>query len=141
MQTAEFATRRWFSCSGLPPCCSHARRKLRLIGGTQLSDIFTSDFLSRKQRSSMDRMRVANAKRWQAVRWSDCVADLPSARQQHPEQPLTRAEAWTPCACSLQHRELMAQGNKFQQQVTALAEPCPRRRKPLKNPSHRELYG
>jgi predicted ATPase len=29
----------------------------------------------------------------------------------------------------------MVQGNKFQQQVTALAEPCPRRRKPLKNPS------
>jgi hypothetical protein len=28
----------------------------------------------------------------------------------------TRAEAWTPCACLLQHRELMAQENKFQQE-------------------------
>jgi hypothetical protein len=50
----------------------------------------------------------------------------PPARQEQPEQPLTRAEAWTPRTCSLQHRELMAQGNKFQQQVPALAEPCPR---------------
>jgi hypothetical protein len=49
-------------------------------------------------------------------------------------QKLTGVEAWTPCACSLQHRELMAQGNKFQQQVTVLAEPFPRRRKPLKEP-------
>jgi len=63
----------------------------------------------------------------------------PPARQQHPEQSLTRAEAWTPCACSLQHRELMVQGNKFQQQVTALAEPCPRCRKLSKNPSRHEL--
>jgi hypothetical protein len=28
----------------------------------------------------------------------------PSARQKHPDQPLTRAEAWTPCASSLQRR-------------------------------------
>jgi hypothetical protein len=28
----------------------------------------------------------------------------------------TRAKAWTPCACLLQHRELMAQDNKFQQE-------------------------
>jgi hypothetical protein len=63
----------------------------------------------------------------------------PPARLEHPEQPVTRAEAWTPCACSLQHRELMAQDNKFQQQVTALAEPCPGRKKRLKNPSLHEL--
>src|SRR5215471_1191865 len=37
----------------------------------------------------------------------------------------SRAEAWTPYACSLQHRELMAQDNKFQQEVKALAEPRP----------------
>jgi hypothetical protein len=34
------------------------------------------------------------------------------------------AEAWTPCACSLQHRELMAQDNKFQQELKTLAEPA-----------------
>jgi len=33
----------------------------------------------------------------------------------------------------------MARDNKFQQQVTALAEPYPRRRKALKNPSRHEL--
>src|SRR5215470_443928 len=58
----------------------------------------------------------------------------PPARQEQPEQLLTRAEAWTPCACSPQHRELMAQGNKFQQQVTALAEPRPHRRRPSIKP-------
>jgi hypothetical protein len=51
----------------------------------------------------------------------------------------SRAEAWTPCACSLQHRELMAQDNKFQQEVKALAEPLPRCRKPSKDPSRHEL--
>src|SRR5215831_21352618 len=61
----------------------------------------------------------------------------PPARQEHPEQPLTRAEAWTPCACSLQHRELMAQGNKFHQEVRALAEP--RRTQPSKDPSLHEV--
>jgi len=33
----------------------------------------------------------------------------------------------------------MVQGNKFQQQVTALAEPRPRYRKLSKNPSRHEL--
>jgi hypothetical protein len=51
----------------------------------------------------------------------------------------SRAEAWTPCARSLQHRELMAQDNKFQQEVKALAEPRRRRRKPSKDPSRHEL--
>ena len=32
-----------------------------------------------------------------------------SPYKEQPEQPLTWAEAWRPCACSLQHRELMAQ--------------------------------
>ena len=50
----------------------------------------------------------------------------PPARQEHPEQPLTGAEVRTPCACSLQHRELMAQHNKFHQEVKALVEPRPR---------------
>ena len=45
----------------------------------------------------------------------------------------------TPCACSLQHRELMAQDNKFQQEVKALAEPRPRCRKPSNDPSRYEL--
>jgi hypothetical protein len=39
----------------------------------------------------------------------------------------------------LQHRELMAQDNKFQQQVKALAEPYPHCRKPLKDPSRHKL--
>jgi hypothetical protein len=59
--------------------------------------------------------------------------------KEHPEQTLTRAEAWRPCACSLQHRELIAQGNKFQQGVRGLAEPRPHCRKPSKNPSHHKL--
>jgi hypothetical protein len=63
----------------------------------------------------------------------------PPAQLRHPEQPLTRAEAWTPCACSLQHRELMAQDNKFQQKVKALAAPRPHCRKPSKDPSRHEL--
>jgi hypothetical protein len=58
----------------------------------------------------------------------------PPARQEHPEQPLTRAEAWTP-----QCRELMAQGDKFQHEVKALAEPRPHCRKPSKDPSRHEL--
>jgi hypothetical protein len=51
----------------------------------------------------------------------------------------SRAEAWTPYACSLRHRELMAQDNKFQQEVKALAEPRPHCRKPSKDPSRHEL--
>jgi hypothetical protein len=46
----------------------------------------------------------------------------------------SRAEAWTSCACSLQYLELMAQDNKFEQEVKALAEPRPRCRKPSKDP-------
>ena len=69
-----------------------------------------------------------------------CPLTSKSPYKEHPEQPLTRAEAWTPCACSLQHRELMVQGNKFEQQVTALAEPRPRCRKLSKNPSRHELW-
>jgi hypothetical protein len=53
--------------------------------------------------------------------------------------PFTRAETWPPCACSLQHRKLMAQDDKFQHEVTALAEPHPHRRKPLKDPSRHRL--
>jgi hypothetical protein len=60
--------------------------------------------------------------------------------KEHPEQPLTRAEAWTPCACSLQHRQLTAQDNKFQQEVEGLAEPRPHCRKPLKDQPRHELY-
>jgi ABC transporter substrate binding protein len=52
---------------------------------------------------------------------------------------LTRAEAWPPRACSLQHRELMAQDDKFQQEVAAPAEPRPHGRKPSKDPSHHSL--
>jgi hypothetical protein len=33
----------------------------------------------------------------------------------------------------------MAQGNKFQQELKAQAEPRPNRRKPLKEPSRHEL--
>ena len=40
---------------------------------------------------------------------------------------------------SLQHRELMAQDNKFQQEVKALAEPRPQCRKPSKDPSRHGL--
>jgi hypothetical protein len=39
----------------------------------------------------------------------------------------------------LQHRELMAQDNKFQQEVKALAEPHPLCRKLSKDPSRHEL--
>jgi hypothetical protein len=42
-------------------------------------------------------------------------------------------------ACSLQHRELMAQDNKFQQEVKAPAEPRPRCRRPSNDPSRHEL--
>ena len=42
-------------------------------------------------------------------------------------------------ACSLQHRELMAQDNKFQQEIKALAEPRPHCRKPSKDPSRHEF--
>jgi hypothetical protein len=63
----------------------------------------------------------------------------PPARQEHPEQSLARAEARPPCACSLQHRELLVQGNKFQQQVKALTEARPHCRKPSKDPSRHEL--
>ena len=38
-----------------------------------------------------------------------------------------------------QRRELMAQDNKFQQEVKALAEPRPHCRKPSKDPSRHEL--
>ena len=38
-------------------------------------------------------------------------------------------------------QELMAQDNKFQQEVKALAEPRPHRRKPSKDPSRHKLYG
>jgi len=61
------------------------------------------------------------------------------SRSEHPEEPLTRAEARTPRACSLQHRELTAQDNKFQQEIKALAEPRPHCRKPSKDPSRHEL--
>jgi hypothetical protein len=61
-------------------------------------------------------------------------------RRKVDDRSLTWAEAWTPCACSLQHCELMAQDNKFQQEVKALAEPRPHCRKPSKDPSRRELY-
>jgi hypothetical protein len=63
----------------------------------------------------------------------------PPARQEHPEQSLTRAETWPPCACSLQDRKLMAQDDEFQQQIKALAEPRPHCRKPSKDPSRHEL--
>jgi hypothetical protein len=39
----------------------------------------------------------------------------------------------------LQHRELMAQGNKFQQEVKAMAEPRPHCTKLSKDPSRHEL--
>ena len=70
--------------------------------------------------------------------WSRALMPT-AARQEHPEQPLTRAEAWTSCACSLQHRKLMVQDNKFEQEVKAQAEPRPHCRKPLKDPSRYEL--
>jgi hypothetical protein len=63
----------------------------------------------------------------------------PPARQEHPEQSLARMEAWPPCACSLQHRKLMAQDDEFQQQIKALADARPHRRKPLKDPSRHEF--
>jgi hypothetical protein len=56
-----------------------------------------------------------------------------------PEQPLAPAEAWMPCACSLQHRDLMAQDNKFQQEFKELAQPRPHCRKPSQDPSRHEL--
>ena len=62
----------------------------------------------------------------------------PPVRQQHPEQSLTRAETWPPCACSLQDRKPMAH-YEFQQQIKALAEPRPHRRKPSKDQSRHEL--
>jgi hypothetical protein len=43
-------------------------------------------------------------------------------RDRNDQNSRSRAEAWTPCARSLQHRELMAQHNKFQQEVKALAQ-------------------
>src|SRR5215471_1563066 len=63
----------------------------------------------------------------------------PPARQEHPEQSLTRAETWPPCACSLQDRKLMAQDYEIQQQIKALAEPRPHCRKPSKDQSRHEL--
>jgi hypothetical protein len=57
-------------------------------------------------------------------------------RVERPREPLTPEML---CACSLQHRELMAQDNKFQQEVKALAEPRPHCRKPSKDPSRHEL--
>jgi hypothetical protein len=45
-----------------------------------------------------------------------------------------------PWACSLQHREPMAQANTFQQEVKALAEPRLYCRKSAKDPSRHELY-
>jgi hypothetical protein len=39
----------------------------------------------------------------------------------HNSRSLGR-KAWTPCACSLQHRELMARDDEFQQEVNTLAE-------------------
>jgi len=65
------------------------------------------------------------------------MSTMPNARAMI--RRFSRAEAWTPCACSLQHRELMAQDNKFQQEVKALAEPRPRCRKPSKDPARHEL--
>jgi hypothetical protein len=67
--------------------------------------------------------------------FSSAVTAFPPARQEHPEQSLTRAETWPPCACSLQDRKLMVQDDEFQQQIKGLAEPRPHCRKPSKDPS------
>jgi hypothetical protein len=47
-------------------------------------------------------------------------------------------ETWATRASSLQHRELMAQDNVFQQEVTATAKPLSHRRDPSGGPSCHE---
>jgi hypothetical protein len=42
-------------------------------------------------------------------------------RDKNTQNSLTRAETWPPCARSPQDRELMAQDDKFQQQIKAPA--------------------
>jgi hypothetical protein len=45
-------------------------------------------------------------------------------------RPAKDPRGHSPPPCSLQHRELKAQDNKFQQEVKALAEPRPHCKKP-----------